>query len=98
MATQKLASPDIQAALRDLPRWAIENGKLHREYSFADFVHAFGFMSAAALSAEGMNHHPDWSNVYNRVTVDLSTHSAGGVTALDLELARKLEAIAQKMQ
>jgi 4a-hydroxytetrahydrobiopterin dehydratase len=98
MAAQKLAAPDIEAALRGLPNWEIVNGKLHREYRFADFEHAFGFMTVSALAIEAMNHHPEWSNVYNRVTVELTTHSAGGVTLKDIELARKLEAIAQKFQ
>jgi 4a-hydroxytetrahydrobiopterin dehydratase len=76
----------------------LANGKLHREYKFADFASAFGFMAAAALRAEAMNHHPDWSNVYNRVTVDLVTHDANGITANDLDLAAKFEEIARKLQ
>lgn len=71
--------------------------KLHREYQFADFVHAFGFMATAAIAIEAMGHHPEWSNVYNRVTVDLTTHDAGGITAKDVELARKLEALAARL-
>ncbi len=98
MATQKLATPDVQAALGRLSGWGLANGKLHREYRFADFPHAFGFMATAAVMIEAMGHHPEWSNVYNRVTVDLVTHDAGGVTAKDLELAQKLEGIAQKLQ
>jgi len=98
MAAQKLAAPEIEAALGKLPGWEMANGKLHREYRFADFVHAFGFMATAALAAQAMDHHPEWSNVYDRVTVDLTTHSAGGVTMKDLELAGKIEAIAQKLQ
>jgi len=98
MASQKLATPDVQAALERLSGWGLANGKLHREYRFADFAHAFGFMAVAAVMIEAMGHHPEWSNVYNRVTVDLVTHDAGGVTAKDLELAQKLEGIAQKLQ
>lgn len=73
------------------------SGKLHREYRFADFIHAFGFMATAAIAVEAMGHHPEWSNVWNRVTVDLTTHDAGGVTAKDVALAEKLEAIACKL-
>ena len=98
MAALKLAASDIEAALGGLPDWGMADGKLHREYRFADFVHAFGFMATAALAAQTMDHHPEWLNVYNRVTVDLTTHSAGGVTTKDLELARQFEAIAQKLQ
>ncbi len=87
----------IETALKNLPGWAYEAGKLHREYCFADFVHAFGFMAAAAVSIEAMNHHPEWFNVWNKVIVDLHTHDAGGVTQMDVELAGKLEALARKL-
>ncbi len=99
MASQaKVPDSEIESALRSLPGWGLAGGKLHREYQFADFAAAFAFMSAAALRAEAMNHHPDWSNVYNRVTVDLVTHDAGGVTSKDLKLAAKFEEIARKLQ
>ncbi len=99
MASQgKIPDLDIQAALKSLPDWKVVNGKLHREYRFADFVHAFGFMAAAATIAESMQHHPEWSNVYNRVTVDLTTHDAGGITARDVELAGKFEELARRLQ
>lgn len=94
----RISESEIRSALQRLPGWTLAEGKLHREYRFADFVHAFGFMAAAATIAESMQHHPDWSNVYNRVTVDLSTHDAGGVTAKDLQLAEKFEEIARKLQ
>jgi 4a-hydroxytetrahydrobiopterin dehydratase len=84
----------IRVALERLPLWSFREGMLQREYRFADFVQAFGFLSSAALVAESMNHHPDWSNSYDRVTVRLVTHDAGAVTELDLELARRMEAIA----
>lgn len=74
------------------------NGKLHREYRFPDFVHAFGFMAAAAVAIEAMNHHPEWFNVWNRVNVDLTTHDAGGITERDFKLARKMEDLAKRMQ
>lgn len=68
-------------------RWTLLDGKLHRNFRFADFVAAFGFMTQMALVAERMNHHPEWFNVYNQVRVDLTTHDAAGITALDIELA-----------
>ena len=92
----KLSESEIQSVLRDLNGWTIVNGKLHREYKFADFIHAFGFMASAALVAEAMGHHPEWFNVYNRVTVDLTTHDAGGITAKDIELAGKMDALYPK--
>jgi len=94
----KLTETEIAMALSDLPDWKVEGGKLHREYKFADFVHAFGFMATAAIAIEKRNHHPEWANVYNRVTVDLTTHDAGGITQADFDLAALLEGIAQKLQ
>jgi 4a-hydroxytetrahydrobiopterin dehydratase len=94
----KLNDAQITAALATLPGWSLANGKLHREYRFPDFSHAFGFMATAATAIERMNHHPEWSNVYSRVTVDLTTHDAGGVTQLDLSLAILLDTIASKLQ
>ena len=76
---------------QELPRWTIKNGKLHRELIFTDFSEAFSFMTKVALHAEKMNHHPEWFNVYNRVTIDLMTHDAGGITSNDVELAKFIE-------
>ena len=72
-------------------------GKLHREYQFPDFIHAFGFMATAAIAIEKMNHHPEWFNVYNKVKVDLTTHDAGGITQKDIDLAMTLEGLAKKL-
>ena len=95
---EKLSDAEIHAALAQLSGWTLSGGKLHREYKFPDFIHAFGFMAAAAIAIEKMNHHPEWFNVYNRVTVDLTTHDAGGVTARDVELAKLLDRTAAKLQ
>jgi 4a-hydroxytetrahydrobiopterin dehydratase len=94
---KKLTDTEVTAALESLPGWSVANGKLHREYRFADFVHAFGFMATAAIAIEKRNHHPEWSNVWNRVTVDLATHDAGGITSSDVELAGVLEELARKL-
>ena len=94
----KLSDAEIQAALSILPGWRIEKGKLYREYRFADFVHAFGFMSTSAIAIEKMGHHPEWFNVYNRVAVYLTTHDAGGITQKDIELAELLDSMAHKLQ
>jgi 4a-hydroxytetrahydrobiopterin dehydratase len=90
---KKLTADEIQARLADLPGWHLDGDRLHRRFQFPDFVAAFGFMTRAALIAERMNHHPDWSNVYNRVEVHLSTHDVGGLSALDFELAAHLDAL-----
>lgn len=95
---QKLSEAELRTALSALPEWRLADGKLHREYKFADFVHAFGFMTTAALAIEKMNHHPEWFNVYNQVRVDLTTHDAGGITAKDVELAGLLDRTAKKLQ
>jgi 4a-hydroxytetrahydrobiopterin dehydratase len=74
--------------------WAVVEGKLHRELEFADFAEAFAFMGRVAVEAERLGHHPDWSNSWNRVVIDLVTHDAGGrITELDLELARAIESV-----
>ncbi len=97
MARDKLSEAQIREKLPELKGWTLENGKLHREYKFTDFVHAFGFMATAAMAIEKMNHHPEWFNVYNRVVVDLTTHDAGGVSQRDFDLAAKLEELAAKL-
>ncbi len=91
---QKLSDTDIQRRLGELDGWSLANGKLAREFKFKDFVGAFGFMTRAAMHAEKMDHHPEWSNVYNKVRVELVTHSAGGITELDFALAKKLDELA----
>jgi 4a-hydroxytetrahydrobiopterin dehydratase len=70
--------------------WEIREGKLYREFEFRDFVEAFGFMTRAAMEAERLDHHPEWSNVYRRVDIRLTTHEAGGLTPLDFELATRM--------
>jgi len=93
----KLNDAEISAGLVGLPEWTVEHSKLHRAYKFPDFAHAMGFMATATPLIERMNHHPEWANVYNRVTIHLSTHDSGGITRKDLELAGVLEAIATKL-
>jgi 4a-hydroxytetrahydrobiopterin dehydratase len=94
---ERLTEEQLGSALSELPGWEISGGKLHREYRFPDFVHAFGFMAAAAVAIEAMNHHPEWCNVWNTVRIDLTTHDAGGLTRMDVDLARKLEALAGRL-
>ncbi|MEM1190265.1 MAG: 4a-hydroxytetrahydrobiopterin dehydratase [Pseudomonadota bacterium] len=89
----QLTSEELQNALTRLPGWELDDGKLYREFSFANFVEAFGFMSSVALCAERANHHPEWFNVYNRVRVWLTTHDAGGLTQRDTDLAAEMNAL-----
>ena len=91
---KKLSDSEIQENLAQLSGWNIENGKLHKNFQFQSFVEAFGFMTKTALAAEAMNHHPEWFNVYNKVTVDLSTHDLGGISTWDFELAKKMDEFA----
>ncbi|MGH9582356.1 MAG: 4a-hydroxytetrahydrobiopterin dehydratase [Bryobacteraceae bacterium] len=97
MAAQTLSAEDLNRTLQQLSGWSVQEGKLHREYKFSDFAHAFGFMATAAVLIEKRNHHQEWLNVYNRVTVDLTTHDAGGITQKDVELARMLDSIASQL-
>lgn len=98
MAAHRLSDGELNSDLQKLPGWTIKNEKLHREYRFPDFAHAFGFMATSAVLIEKMNHHPEWFNVYGRVIVDLTTHDAGGITNKDVELAAVLEGIASKLR
>ncbi len=94
MPENRTLSPDeINQRLTLLAGWSIKNGKLHKEFRFTNFIEAFGFMSRAALIAEGMNHHPEWFNVWNRVVIDLTTHDVGGISDLDFEFAEKIDGL-----
>jgi 4a-hydroxytetrahydrobiopterin dehydratase len=93
---QKLDAAARQALAARLPGWRMADGRdaIQKTFTFKDFNAAFGFMARAALVAEKMDHHPEWTNVWNRVEVTLSTHSAGGLTDLDLALAEAMDRIA----
>ena len=96
MTRERLSADAAQAALAGLEGWSMEEGggALLKRFVFADFSAAFGFMARAALAAEKLDHHPEWSNVYNRVEVRLTTHAARGLTMLDFELARTMDRLA----
>ena len=89
-----LGAGGIDEALASLDGWEVREGKLHREFVFASFVEAFGFMAKTALIAERVNHHPEWFNVYRTVRVDLTTHESGGITERDTALARAMNELA----
>ena len=90
----RLSSEQISEQLKNLPGWSVKEEKLHKDFEFDDFNQAFGFMTRAAMHIEKMNHHPEWFNVYNKITVDLMTHDAGGITENDIKLAKILNSLA----
>ena len=93
MTAQKLSDDEINKLLSRMHGWRLASGKLHKTYECRDFNAAFGNMTRVALVAEAMNHHPEWSNVWNRVSFDLVTHSVKGISDLDFVLAEKIEEI-----
>jgi len=95
---KRLEDSELTASLRDLPGWQVRDGKLVRDYRFRDFGDAFAFMAACALRIHALDHHPEWSNVYSTVRVELVTHDAGGITARDVELAGVMEGIAARFE
>ena len=95
MARHPLSQEEISAAVSELPGWEMVAGKLHKTYKFPSFARAMGWMMSVAIHADKMDHHPEWCNVYNRVTVDLATHDLGNVVSnLDIDLAHKMEMMA----
>lgn len=88
--TVKLTEEEIDARLDELDGWSVLDGKLQRDFTFDDFVDAFGFMAKVALIAESMNHHPEWFNVYNRVSIHLMTHDVDGISTNDFEFAERV--------
>jgi 4a-hydroxytetrahydrobiopterin dehydratase len=93
MTAAKLSTAEIEHRLEDLPDWGIDQHKLFRHFVFENFVDAFGFMAQVALLAETMNHHPEWSNVYNRVEIYLTSHDVGGISERDFTLARNIDSL-----
>ena len=96
----RLDDPQTALSHSGLPHWRFDAGRraIAREFTFADFEHAFAFMTRIALAAEKRNHHPEWSNVYNRVAITWTTHDAQGLTRLDIESARDCERAYATMQ
>lgn len=88
---KKLSRNELDETVRTLSGWELKDGKLQKTFKFSNFIEAFGFMTRIALEAEKINHHPEWLNVYNTVTVKLSTHDAGGITDYDIKLANIID-------
>lgn len=97
MGIEKMSEDQIKSELKSLDGWTVKDDKLHKDFVFEDFVDAFGFMSRASMHIERINHHPEWFNVYNKLSVDLTTHDAGGITQNDITLARTLNSL-QRIQ
>lgn len=95
MNVSKLSSQELEQRLANHPDWQLVGDKLRREFRFADFAQAFGFMTEVALAAERLGHHPDWSNTYNRVVIDLTTHDCRGLSARDFELAKAIDELCE---
>jgi len=93
---KKLSENEIDQKIRQMNGWDLEEGKLTKSFKFSNFVEAFGFMTKIALEAEKINHHPEWSNVYNTVTIKLSTHDVSGITDYDIKLAEIIDNNNQK--
>jgi len=93
---KKASDTEIAEQLKDLPNWSRQGNEIVRKFEFDGFGAAFAFMTRVALVAEKMDHHPDWTNVYNRVEIRLSSHDAGGLTSRDFKLARAIDDIAGK--
>ena len=86
-----LSDTQLESGLKELTDWSFRDEKLFKEFKFLDFAQAFEFMSLVAIVAETMDHHPEWSNVYNSVEINLVTYSEGGITQLDIDLAKKID-------
>ena len=93
MQRKKLSEAEIHNQLKNLKNWSYQNQRLHKKFEFKNFVEAFGFMSKVALLAEKIDHHPNWSNVYNSVSIELFTHDVSGITEFDLTLAKNIDAL-----
>jgi len=95
-AYKKLSEQEIEREVNKLRGWKVANGKLNQKFEFKNFVQAFGFMTKVAMEAEKLNHHPDWFNVYNKVTIDLVTHDVNGISNYDIKLARIINRLYDK--
>ena len=93
MPAKKFTDAEIHSNLATIQGWTLASGKLHREFVCKDFVTAFGNMTRVALIAESMNHHPEWFNVWNKVVIDLNTHSVNGISDYDFKLAARINEV-----
>ena len=93
MASPLLTEKEKASAKEKIPNWEFHEKRLRRQWTFKDFIEAFAFITQIAIISEKMNHHPEWSNTYSKVTIDLTTHDSGGITRLDIDLALSIDRI-----
>lgn len=93
MGITKMTTPEIEQQLSSIPGWQLIESKLHRDLQFDSFLEAFAFMTKAAIISEKLDHHPEWRNVYNRVSIDLTTHECQGISSRDFNWARAVNAL-----
>ena len=91
---RKLTDLEVNDQLNALPGWSVKDGKLRKTFQFDSFIDAFGFMTKIAITAEAMNHHPEWFNVYNKLEVTLATHDVDGLSERDIKLAQFIDRVA----
>tara|TARA_Y100001968_G_C19407112_1_gene744282 strand:- start:139 stop:429 length:291 start_codon:yes stop_codon:yes gene_type:complete len=96
MKSELLTQEEIESIPKDFPDWGIKGKKLSRKINFSNFIEAFGFMTKIAIIAESINHHPEWSNIYSQVNIELTTHDLGGISKLDLKLAHEINCLLNK--
>ncbi len=96
MERRQLTEEEMDNSLNNLPGWALENGKLSKTFKFNSFAEAMGWMTSVAIYADKIDHHPEWSNVYNQVSVNLITHDMGALSTLDIALAKRMETLSQR--
>ncbi len=97
MTDRKLAKSEIKKLLARLEGWVLKDDRIEKEFKFKDFTEAMRFMNALAAEAEKLNHHPDWSNSYNKVSISLTTHSVGGLSEKDFALAESADSLSKKL-
>ena len=91
MKPRLLETKELISLRQELPKWEVQNSRLKRNFNFSNFIEAFGFITKVAMLSEIMNHHPEWSNVYSKVTIELTTHDLGGLTNRDVQLAKEID-------
>ena len=91
MKDKLLEARELISLQQELPKWKVQNSRLKRNFNFSNFIEAFGFITKVAMLSEIMNHHPEWSNVYSKVTIELTTHDLGGLTNRDVQLAKEID-------
>jgi 4a-hydroxytetrahydrobiopterin dehydratase len=94
---RKLSNSEIKKGLSELKKWKLQKGKLHREIDFKNFEDAISFVLRTSLEIEKLDHHPEWFNVYNHVSINLTTHDVGGISNYDFMLAKKIDGVAKAL-